>query len=140
MASTSIYSLAADLTLFIHVLLVACVVFGLVLIFAGKLLAWSWVRNPWFRLFHLIVITTVVLQSWFGLLCPLTILENALRAKAGEAGYAESFMADWLERILYYNAPAWVFTLAYTLFGLLVAASWFWVRPRPFRRSRGTIK
>ena len=35
----------------------------------------------------------------------------------------------WLDSILYYQAPAWVFMLCYTLFGLLVLVSWFWVRP-----------
>ncbi|NNE35497.1 MAG: DUF2784 family protein, partial [Rhodothermales bacterium] len=69
--------------LFAHVLFVAFVIFGLVLILAGKLRAWSWVRNPWFRLAHLAGIAVVVLQSWLGAICPLTKWEVALREKAG---------------------------------------------------------
>jgi hypothetical protein len=53
-----------------------------------------------------------------------------LRAKAGQGGYEGSFIQHWLETILYYNAPDWVFILVYTLFGALVLASWFLVRPR----------
>jgi len=32
---------------------------------------------------------------------------------------------------LYFQAPAWVFAVCYTVFGAIVAASWIWVRPRP---------
>lgn len=135
MTSTTSYLLAADALLVIHTLFIAFVVIGLVLILAGGLLAWRWVRNPWFRLGHLIAIAIVVLQSWIGMICPLTTWEMALRAKAGDATYAGSFVAHWLGELIYYQAPAWVFAVAYTAFGLLVVASWFWVRPRAFRRA-----
>ena len=120
----------ADLLLILHTLLVAFVILGLVATFAGHFVGWRWVRNFWFRLSHLIVIGIVVLQSWLGVLCPLTDWEMALRAKAGEAGYEGSFIQHWLQSILYYSAPAWVFILVYTVFGALVRASWFLVRPR----------
>jgi len=136
MESRVLYLLAADAILFTHVLFVLFVVFGLLLIFAGKLFSWSWVRNPWFRLAHLIAIGVVVLQSWCGAICPLTTWEMALREKAGDAFYAGSFIAHWLETILYYSAPPWVFIVVYTLFGALVLASWFWVRPRSFTAHR----
>ena len=124
------YLLAADLLLFTHVLFVAFVVFGLVLILFGKLLNWSWVRNWWFRIAHLVAIIVVVLQAWLGAICPLTTLEMYLRRQAGDTVYAGTFISHWLESILYYQAPMWVFTLCYTVFGLLVVLSWFWVRPR----------
>jgi hypothetical protein len=62
----------------------------------------------------------------------LTTLEIALRQRANDAPYAGSFIAHWLEALLYYRAPAWVFMLCYTLFGAVVAISWYYVRPRPF--------
>ena len=125
------YLLAADLILFTHVLFVAFVVIGLVLILLGKLLDWHWVRNWWFRIAHLVAIVVVVLQAWLGVICPLTTLELYLRQQAGDAVYAGTFISHWLEAILYYQAPMWVFTLCYTVFGALVVLSWFWVRPRP---------
>jgi hypothetical protein len=118
----------------VHLLFVAFVIFGLVFIVVGKLRAWSWIRNPWFRWLHVASIGVVVLQSWLGSICPLTTWEMALREKAGDAIYTGAFIAYWLESILYYRAPEWVFVVAYTLFGLLVAASWLWVRPRHFRK------
>ncbi|MDJ0758219.1 MAG: DUF2784 domain-containing protein [Woeseiaceae bacterium] len=124
------YRIAADLILLIHVAFVLFVVLGLIAILTGGWLKWSWVRNRWFRILHLVAIGVVVLQAWLGRLCPLTIWEMALRAKAGDATYEGAFIAHWLQSLLYYNAPMWVFAVAYTAFGLLVVLSWFLVRPR----------
>lgn len=126
------FGIAADAVLFVHALFVAFVVLGLLAIYAGYALGWSWVRNPWFRLLHLLAIAVVVTQSWFKAICPLTTLEMTLRKRAGGATYPGSFVAHWIESLLYYDAPAWVFVAAYTAFGALVAASWYWMRPRPF--------
>ena len=131
------YLFAADAILFTHVLFVAFVVLGLLAIWAGKLLSWSWVRNPWFRLVHLVAIGVVVLQSWLGAICPLTTWEMALRERAGDTAYSGTFISHWLETLLYYQAPEWAFIVCYTVFGALVVASWFWVRPRPFTTLRG---
>ena len=124
------YQLAADATLVIHFLFVCFVVLGLLLIFIGKWRHWSWVTNFRFRVAHLLAIAIVVLQSWLGMICPLTIWEMDLRARAGEQVYAGSFVAHWIESLLYYRAPDWVFMLLYTAFGALVVASWYWVRPQ----------
>jgi hypothetical protein len=124
------YLIAADAILLTHVLFVVFVVFGLLLIFAGKLFTWHWVYNFMFRGLHLLAIGIVVLQSWLGVNCPLTIWEMSLRAKGGDAVYAGSFIGHWLQTLLYYRAPEWVFILLYTLFGALVIASWYWVRPK----------
>ena len=124
------FLIAADAILLVHVLFVVFVVFGLLLIFAGKLFTWHWVYNFMFRGLHLLAIGIVVLQSWLGVNCPLTIWEMSLRAKGGDAVYAGSFIGHWLQTLLYYRAPEWIFILLYTLFGALVIASWYWVRPK----------
>ena len=125
-----LYRLLADLLLLVHVSFVVFVVAGLVLILTGGWLGWRWVRNRWFRIAHLAAIGVVVLQAWLGRICPLTTWEMALREKAGDATYEGAFIAHWLQALLYYDAPLWVFAVAYTAFGALVVASWFWVRPR----------
>jgi len=130
-----LFVLAADALLFAHVLFVAFVVVGLVLILIGKLRAWAWVRNPWFRIAHLAAIGVVTVQSWFGVVCPLTTWEMLLRERAGEAAYSGTFISHWLEALLYYRAPAWVFAVCYTAFAAAVVVSWLWVRPRPFKRN-----
>jgi len=132
------YALAADAALLLHTLFVVFVVLGLVLVMVGWGMGWRWVRNPWFRLAHVLAIAVVTLQAWLGRACPLTALEMSLRARAGDAVYPGSFVAHWLELLLYYQASPWVFTLLYSLFGVLVVASWCLVRPgklRDFRRD-----
>jgi hypothetical protein len=116
--------------LVLHASFVVFVVSGLVLIIAGKAFSWAWVRNRWFRIVHLGCIGIVVVQSWFGIICPLTTLEMALRAKGGGAAYEGTFISHWLGEFLYYEAPAWVFLLVYTVFGMLVVFTWFRVPPR----------
>lgn len=122
--------LLADAILVVHVLFVCFVVFGLVAVYLDYFLNWLWVRNLSFRLLHLLAIGIVVLQSWLGVICPLTIWEMALRKEAGAGTYAGSFIQHWLHQLLFYTAPDWVFTLLYSAFGLLVLVSWFLVRPK----------
>ena len=137
MDSQTLYLLAADIVLFLHVSFVAFVVLGLLLIFVGRALAWPGIRNPWFRWAHLAAIVVVVVQSWLGVICPLTTLEMALRSRAGETVYPGAFIAHWLETALYYDAPQWIFAVCYTAFGALVVVSWFWIRPRGFGDKNG---
>jgi polyferredoxin len=128
------YQLLANATLILHVAIVAFVVGGLVLIIAGNLRAWRWVNALWFRIAHLAAIAIIVAEAWFGAVCPLTSLEIWLRAKARTTTYTGSFIEYWLQRILYYEAPSWVFTVGYSLFGLVVVVTWWYFPPR-FRRS-----
>ena len=119
------YQLLADVVLTLHVAIVVFVVAGLVLAIVGNLLQWSWANNLWFRLAHLAAIGIVVAQAWFGVICPLTTLEMWLREQAGETTYTGSFIEHWLQALLYYEAPSWVFIAAYSVFGLAVIATWW---------------
>ncbi len=129
----------ADLVLLLHAGFIAFVVLGLCLILLGGALRWRWVRNRWFRLAHLAAIGLVVAQSWLGIVCPLTTLESALRRRAGQPGYEVGFIADRVQRLIFFEADWWVFAVSYTAFGLLVLASFWWVRPcwRPSRPLQG---
>ena len=130
MVPGAVYLILADSLLVLHVAFVAYVVLGLLMIYLGHFLNWSWVRNLWFRVTHLIAIGIVVVQSWLGVICPLTTWEMALRSRAGDASYEGSFIQHWLHAILYFSAPEWVFILSYSVFGGLVLLSWFIIRPR----------
>jgi len=123
------YQLFADAVLLVHFAVVVFVVGGLALVVAGNLRRWKWVNLRWFRLTHLVAIAVVVAQSWLGELCPLTTLESWLRQQAGGTGYSASFIEHWVQRVLYFRAPLWVFTSLYTLFGVLVVAAWWYFPP-----------
>jgi polyferredoxin len=84
------------------------------------------VRNFWFRAAHLAAIVFVAGEALLGIWCPLTVWEDALRGVHAE----KSFIARWIHRVLFYDLPAWTFTLAYVLFGLVVAATWWWLPPK----------
>ena len=125
----------ADLVVAVHAAYVAFVVLGLVAIIAGAALGWRWVRNFWLRVAHLAAIALVLAESIAGAICPLTTLENSLRTRAGESGYATTFLAYWLDWLIFYNAPRWVFVALYAGFTAAVALT-FWLVPprRPSRR------
>ena len=124
------YQLLADVVLATHLGVVLFVIGGLAAIVVGNRYDWRFVNGWWFRAAHLAAIAVVVAQAWLGIVCPLTTLESALREKAGGTGYETSFIEHWITRLLFYDAPTWVFTVAYTLFGLCVAAAWWRFPPR----------
>jgi len=129
------YALAADAILVLHTLVVLFVAGGVFALLIGGLRRWHWIRNPCFRYLHLFCIGVVALQAWLGVVCPLTQWEMALRSRAGDAVYSGSFIGHWLDKILYYNAPAWVFIALYTLVAATTVVAWWHLPPRPFNRS-----
>lgn len=124
----------ADLVLIAHFAFVLFVVGALGAIWIGAVAGWRWVRNYWFRALHLVAICIVAAESIFGIACPLTTLEDALRRTSPRIG----FVAQWVQRLLYYSLPEWVFTAAYIAFALAVAATWWWITPQRSRTPRIT--
>ncbi|MES2321707.1 MAG: DUF2784 domain-containing protein [Pseudomonadota bacterium] len=131
-----IYQYLANAVLILHVAIVLFIILGLVLTLAGGLLKWQWVRNVYFRAVHLAGIAYIAAEAWLGIICPLTTLELWLRELAGQAVYEGDFIAYWLNKILFYQAPPIVFIVAYSVFGLLVVLSWVLIPPRkPWKRD-----
>ena len=116
----------ADIVLVLHALVVAFNIGGLAAIWIGTAFGWRWVRNFWFRAIHLGLIAFIAAGSLVGMVCPLTVLEDALRRTGPtQAG----FIQRWVGKLLYYDFPAAVFTTAYVLFALVVLLTYVFIRP-----------
>jgi polyferredoxin len=101
--------LLADALLVAHFAIAAFIAGSLILVWIGAALGWGWVRNPWFRYLHLAAIVFVAAEALIGVACPLTVWEDLLRGGVRP----ESFIGHWVRRLLFYEAPEWVFTAAY---------------------------
>ncbi len=122
----------ADLIVIVHFLFVLFVVAAVPLVYLGAALHWSWIRRPAWRALHLGAIVLIVAESLLGIACPLTVWEDSLRGQHPAAGFIER----WFDRLLFYHAPTWVFTVAYVAFAVLVFVTWFAVPPKWQPRSR----
>jgi hypothetical protein len=87
-------SVLADAVVLVHGLFIAFVV-------AGAALLWRWPRLVWL---HLPAVLWGAYAEFSGAICPLTPLENRLRALAGEAGYAQGFVEHYLLALIYPQA------------------------------------
>ena len=133
---TTNYTILADAVVIIHAAYVAFVIGGLIAILIGAALGWRWTRSFAFRVTHLAAIALVCLESIVGVMCPLTSLENSMRNSGGASRYSGDFVAYWAHRLIFYNFPPWIFTIAYISFAILVAITFIAFPPRWPSRAR----
>jgi hypothetical protein len=135
------FSLLADLLVVFHCGYAAFIVVGLALVLLGGWRRWSWVRNFWFRLLHLLMIAVVVEESLLGVVCPLTDWEDRLRESAGEKVEQGTFIGRMIHHCLFVDVSHNTLVIAYCAFGLAVLASFLLVPPRwPKWRKGGRRK
>ena len=96
------YEIAADLTAAVHFTFIAFVIFGVLL---GR-------RSRVWMALHLAAMAYGVMIEVFYWYCPLTVLEQYLRNKAGRGEYQEAFIAHYLNRVIYLDVPQWTLILA----------------------------
>lgn len=123
----------ADAILVVHFAFVTFVVGGLAAIWIGAVAGWRWVRNFRFRVAHLAAICFVAGEAALGIMCPLTVWEDALRGH--ESG--EGFIARWIHAVMFFELPPWVFTTAYLSFAAIVALTLALIPPK--RRTTGAL-
>jgi Protein of Unknown function (DUF2784) len=121
----------ADVIVSVHLLIVLFILLGVPLAYLGAALRWTWVRSWRWRILHLGAILFVAAESLLGITCPLTVWEDALRDQRIAGGFIER----WIDRIIFYDAPAWVFTMAYIAFAALVLVTWIIVPPTRHGRA-----
>ena len=118
-----IYRLAADLLLLIHLFFIAVVVLGGLVVLRRPGLAWI----------HIPVVAwgfTVELLGW---ICPLTPLEQKMRAAAGDGGYSGGFIDHYLVPLIY---PDGMTTGTRVIFAALVVSINLAIYLRLWRKMR----
>lgn len=123
--------LLGQIVLAAHVAVIAFNIAGLALIPLGVWRGWRWVRVRWLRALHLASLTVVALQAMAGRACFLTDWQDALTG----AGAHDPLIMRWVNRLVYWPLPAWVFAAAYLAVFAYVLALWRWAPPA--RRWRG---
>jgi hypothetical protein len=120
-------ALAGQAVLAAHLAVIGFNLFGLVAIPAGAALGWRWVRVRWWRVLHLASLAVVALQAALGRACVLTLWQDDLTG----GGRADPLIMRWVNSLIYWPLPMWVFTAAYLTVFAYVLALWRWVPPRP---------
>lgn len=86
-----IYRVTADFILITHFAFILLVIAGGLLVF----------RYAWFVWIHVPAACWGAFVELSGRLCPLTTLENYLRVHAGQEGYANSFVEQYILPVIY---------------------------------------
>jgi hypothetical protein len=132
----TLYLVLADSILLAHAMIVFFNVAALPVIWVGYFRKWTFVRNLWFRIGHLLLIAFVAAETLLGDVCPLTTSENYWLTKAGVGPrYQRDYIGHWLHELLFYDADQKVFTIAYVTFFVLVLLTFVLVKPRLPRRT-----
>lgn len=117
------------IVLAIHLAIIAFNIFGLVAIPLGAWRRWPWVRRPGWRILHLASLAVVALQAALGRACFLTLWQDGLTG----GGREDPLIMRWVNSLIYWPLPGWVFTAAYLAIFAYVVALWVLVPPRSVR-------
>jgi hypothetical protein len=119
---------AAAVILALHFLVVAFNIFGMIAVPLGARRGWRFVRVAWWRILHLALMAMVAVQALFGRACILTIWQTALE-NGGDPAAAQPMIQRWMEAVLFWDLPPWLFAAAYTVLFVYCLALWVVVPP-----------
>lgn len=119
-----IYRIAADCVLLLHLAFTLFAVLGGLLVLRRPSLLWLHIGAVFWGV-------VIELANW---ICPLTPLENFLRERGGEAGYAGGFIEHYIAMFLYPEnltiALRYLLGLGLVAVNLLIYGYIFWTRRR----------
>src|ERR1043166_2544889 len=119
------YRVLADGIMLLHFAYIVFVIGGALLV----------LQRRWWMWLHLPAVAWGVWVEFFARMCPLTPLENALRARAGQAGYAGGFIDHYITRLVY---PEGLTARGQVVLGACVVIVNVLLYTRIWRRARGT--
>ncbi len=86
-----LFQIAAGVVLLVHLAFIGFAVLG-----AALAICWRWVPYV-----HLPAVGWAFFVEVTGQICPLTAIENEMRARAGQSGYSEGFIEHYLVPLIY---------------------------------------
>ena len=116
----------ADLILILHFAIVLFISSIFILVPLGYKLNWSFFKSMRLRIIHIGLMIFVTIESIFGLICPLTYLENLFRK---EKEY-DLFLTYWLSQLIYWDFPSIFFLCLYLLCLSWTIIMWIIFPPR----------
>lgn len=108
-----VYGALADFVVGLHFVYLAVLVFG-------GWAAWRW-RRRWLLASHLAVVAWAVGAVTLRYDCPLTSLEEDLRARAGQAPAADGFLRHYVRGVLF---PEWLTPYVVVALAAIVLTGW----------------
>jgi hypothetical protein len=123
----------ASAILVLHLVVIAFNIFGLVAIPLGAWRGWGFVRVAWWRWLHVASLVVVAGQAVAGRACFLTLMQDELSG----AGESPPLIARWVNSVVYWPLPIWVFAAAYVALAAYVVAL-LWIVP--VRRRGGAVR
>jgi len=124
------WRLLADAVLILHFAFIAFVVLG-------GLLVLRWPRLAWF---HLPAAAWGAGIAFIGGICPLTPLENHLRALGGESGYSGGFIHHYLTSLIYPSGLTRTVQIALGVFVIVVNVAAYAVLLWRTKRGRAPLE
>jgi hypothetical protein len=118
------------LVLALHLAVIAFNVLGLVAILLGAKLGWSWSRIRWWRALHVMSWVVVAVQAALGRACFLTYWQDGLTGGGDE----DPMIMRWVNGLIYWDLPMWMFTALYLALLALVLVLWKLAPPTGRRR------
>jgi Protein of Unknown function (DUF2784) len=117
---------AADGVLVLHLLFILFVMFGGIAVLRWPRLAWA----------HIPVVIWGAWIEFSGRTCPLTPLENSLRERGGESGYAGGFIDHYITAAIYPDGLTRTMQFAIGALVLAINAFVYWRLWRRFHSRR----
>ena len=115
----------SEIVLLLHFSIFLFMILSFILIPYGYYQNWEWVKNIYFRSIHLILMGIILIETILGFMCPLTILENFLRADKK----IDNIFSKIIHQIMYWDFTNYQFIILYLLSLSYIIFLWFSFRP-----------
>jgi hypothetical protein len=129
-------ALLAEAVLAAHVGVILFNVFGLIVVPIGAARGWRFVHIAWWRVLHVALLAAVAAQALASRACFLTLWQSDL---AGFAASPTPLIESWVDWLIYWKLPIWIFAALYTIV-FVYAVALLWLVPLRRIRQRSSVR